>query len=96
MNENKGNISRKHLITAVNEILETFVSGVVSDRVSDVVDAYQHALLGEYTTDPHFFCLLYLTIDNFHVYVRYAPLSVNTICNNLYYVYITNILLQYT
>ena len=41
----------KHLIqsvSAINEVIKNFVGGIVSDKIQDVVDAYEHALLGMY------------------------------------------------
>ena len=35
-------------ISAIEKSLKTFVSGIVSERISDVVDAYEHALLGRF------------------------------------------------
>ena len=36
------------IFLAITQTLNTFVSGIVSERISDVIDAYEHALLGCY------------------------------------------------
>ena len=35
-------------IVAISEVLKNFVGGIVSERIHDVLDAYEHALLGLY------------------------------------------------
>ena len=35
-------------LAAIDQTLKTFVSGIVSERISDVIDAYEHALLGSF------------------------------------------------
>ena len=35
-------------ISAIKSLLQTFVSGIITDDISGVVNAYEHALLGKF------------------------------------------------
>jgi NAD(P)-dependent dehydrogenase (short-subunit alcohol dehydrogenase family) len=46
--ELKEEYGEEYLSGSIDEMLKTFISGVISERISDVVDAYEHAVLGRF------------------------------------------------